>query len=375
MNNEIQQKIVPDPSINYISIPDTYNLFNRLKCLITLTLVLGFSLWSLDTEGQIATPPPGTYPTQTMSLSGIPANLTVKESWRETTSTYYTYPQSFTIADFDALDLTFMTPSLSDDRVIRGSTPSDTLVYIRHVLDPGTQFNAQSLPYQLMVHQNDVVQYYNTSGQSLYSESIAIQEFVPEIDTTRGGPQPEVLTGGRLKYSIAPLEMTVDTQYGNIFVVENDDNGDWVTQRFTQWDTSDTLRSIPVYELQVQKQITPSEKCVFVVREQIVTEYYRANILILLNKPPSNSEQAQIGADLAVFPNPVGKELALNIPITELGQEVQLEIYSMKGERILSHSEPSNGVMRLQLPEMNSGMYIIQVKVGTKIHTTKMIKQ
>lgn len=370
MKNEFHLKNIPGSGISTVR-ERTKSIIQKWRVLFLFTL--SFSFIIAEAEGQIN--PPNHYPTQTMSLTGIPSNLTVKESWREKISTYYTYPESFTFSDFDALDLTFMTPFQSDERVLRGSTPSDTFVYIRHVLNPATQFNAQSLPYQLMVHQNDNVQYFNTSGQSIYSESIELPEFAPNIDTTRGRPQPIVLPDGRLKYIIPPMEIIMNTQSGNIFIVENDDNGEWISQTFTQWDTSDSLRTVPVFELQIDKQLTPSEKCVFIVREQSVSEYYRANILNLLSKPSPNSFQPQIGADLAVFPNPVGKELAINVPITEMGQEVHLEIYSMKGERVLSHSESSYGVMRLQLPEMTSGMYIIHLKVDNKIHTTKMIKQ
>jgi hypothetical protein len=77
-------------------------------------------------------------------------------------------------------------------------------------------------------------------------------------------------------------------------------------------------------------------------------------------------------AQLQLYPNPVQNEFRINTPWT--GEELRVEIYNLLGQKI-AHQSFTSETIQMDASTWSEGVYVVKVKKGKEVFTTKMIKQ
>lgn len=86
----------------------------------------------------------------------------------------------------------------------------------------------------------------------------------------------------------------------------------------------------------------------------------------------SNEDLASNTVDVSVFPNPVDTELNLSIRNTNAQSDIQYVISDIQGKQWM-RGRMSN--QKIAVPSLQSGIYLLQLVVDGKKHTTKFIKR
>jgi hypothetical protein len=77
-------------------------------------------------------------------------------------------------------------------------------------------------------------------------------------------------------------------------------------------------------------------------------------------------------AQLQLYPNPVQNEFKIKTPWT--GEELMVEIYNLVGQKI-AHQSFNSETIQMDTSNWSQGVYVVKVKKGKEVFTTKMIKQ
>ena len=77
-------------------------------------------------------------------------------------------------------------------------------------------------------------------------------------------------------------------------------------------------------------------------------------------------------AQLQLYPNPVQNEFRINTPWS--GEELRVEIYNLLGQKI-AHQSFTSETIQMDASTWSEGVYVVKVKKGKEVFTTKMIKQ
>jgi len=114
--------------------------------------------------------------------------------------------------------------------------------------------------------------------------------------------------------------------------------------------------------------------------ESHLVAYRKGNDTVGVFTPDSiilkaNDLQSEEG-DISIYPNPSTGKFSIHIPVTAGMQETSvLEVYNLLGDKqksVLVHNEPGEVVDISSLP---AGMYIIELKTGTRIYHRTLVKQ
>jgi hypothetical protein len=91
-----------------------------------------------------------------------------------------------------------------------------------------------------------------------------------------------------------------------------------------------------------------------------------------------NEQEVQL--EPVVFPNPFAQNFSLNLNLTQV-EKVAVNLYTLQGTLIEKVFEPSSlmpGTNTLTLSpvsEINTGIYLVQIKIGTQEKWVKMVKE
>ncbi len=342
---------------------------------MTLVIFCGL-LWSAPLAAQLGPPPPHA---ATLLLPGIPSGMTVTHSWREKTQISYVPAEGTDLEDLHTLDLFYMEPKKTDERVLMGGDGSDSTIFICHVLNPSAQFNAQTLAYSHMVSYQDSMRVYAPNDSLMYSRetpvgaapSLAtVASVLQEVLDTLGAHLVE-LPDGRIFIGLDGLELTLDSAGSAWFVRVYGPDSLWLRSEFIQMDPSDSLRIVPVSHLIVTRDTSPMGACIFRVEQRDYAEYYpKSNPLV---RPPQVSAEA-VAHLLEVFPNPAAGRIYVNLPAGLDGKPVHVELYSLDG-RLLLERRTEGGLrgLELELPQQAKGICLVRVRSGSSVWTQKLI--
>jgi hypothetical protein len=94
--------------------------------------------------------------------------------------------------------------------------------------------------------------------------------------------------------------------------------------------------------------------------------------------PPNEVSKCALSSDgfgietFGIYPNPAQDYFKLNLTDTDLSN-TKISIYDLNGKLVLSKMSDSN--QRVDVQQLNSGMYVVLVEFGTKIFTQKLLVQ
>jgi serine protease AprX len=78
---------------------------------------------------------------------------------------------------------------------------------------------------------------------------------------------------------------------------------------------------------------------------------------------------------ISLFPNPAVKELTLSVPPSLVGKSASIRIFLHSGGMILADNKKLESQTTLNINTLNTGLYVIKVKVGKLERALKFIKQ
>lgn len=74
-----------------------------------------------------------------------------------------------------------------------------------------------------------------------------------------------------------------------------------------------------------------------------------------------------------VYPNPVESNLWVELQVNEV--KIEIELYSILGQRVLSKTYINENEFQIDLSKINAGVYFLQVATGHKLKTLKLVKK
>lgn len=317
---------------------------------------------------QIGPPPsPPTIPV----LSGVPNDIDVQYSWRESAGTSYVLPGDISLFDLDPMDIMFMEPYETDDRIILGINSVDSNIFIRQVLYPKKQFNPQTLPYQLMLMYDGTSSYFGMDGSLAFS-----QAYDPEIPLINGTPRgPNLIVGSLHVYMMESYRLEVDTFHKATFETEFNKDSLWTVQKVTLYDPNDSLRGTPVYSLKVSREVAPSGQCIFKVEDVVNSEYYRASQYL---SKPLHQDHAVIAAarELSFLPNPAGNSFTINMPESwKQTDHIEIQVFNLSGVLIHKEQTQYSPMIWQRCSDWTPGIYVVRIESPLGILAGKLIKK
>jgi fibronectin type 3 domain-containing protein len=94
-----------------------------------------------------------------------------------------------------------------------------------------------------------------------------------------------------------------------------------------------------------------------------------------LPKEMITMEMKEASALFTVSPNPATSAFTLEVFDFEAAQTIQVEIYSMMGERVIQTSVIGQKQYKFDVTDWPKGVYIVRVMAGNKMGVEKLIKQ
>jgi hypothetical protein len=85
---------------------------------------------------------------------------------------------------------------------------------------------------------------------------------------------------------------------------------------------------------------------------------------------PANDKQTSF----TIYPNPTTGKFTLELTGIDFSEKVKVEIYGMKGEKVLAKELTGRKTHDFSLSEVPSGLYFVRVFAGEKAETMKLIK-
>jgi hypothetical protein len=86
-----------------------------------------------------------------------------------------------------------------------------------------------------------------------------------------------------------------------------------------------------------------------------------------VNQPPLSVVQNDLKNDVKVIPNPFSKTAQLKLEGLENTENLELEIFSLNGQRIQILNNSQNGQFQLSKGEMSQGIYFFSVRQNGKV--------
>lgn len=304
------------------------------------------------------------------ALSGVPNDIDVHYSWRESAGTSYVLPGDISLFDLDPMDIMFMEPYETDERIFIGANSVDTNIFIRHILNPGRQFSPQTMPYQLLLMYDGTSSYFGLDGSVAFSQ--AYDPEIPEINGTP--PSPDTIIRSLHVYIMQDYQLEVDTLYMATFETEFEDSL-WIVQQVTLYDPADSLRGVPVYSLKVSREVAPSGQCIFKVEDVVNSEYYNSSQYY---SKPLHQDHAVIAAarELSFLPNPAGNSFTINMPESwKQSDHIEIQVFSLSGVLIHQEQTQYSPMIWQSCRDWTPGIYVVRIESPLGILAGKLIKK
>lgn len=77
--------------------------------------------------------------------------------------------------------------------------------------------------------------------------------------------------------------------------------------------------------------------------------------------PATSSRDFLKASEIKVFPNPTTELINIDLSAVELTGEVQLSVFDLSGKMVLSQRKPVNGIIQLNVNQLQAGNYLLQI--------------
>ncbi len=102
------------------------------------------------------------------------------------------------------------------------------------------------------------------------------------------------------------------------------------------------------------------------------TEYFYEMIDIQAQNPTGLAENP-VSKNIKVYPNPA--QLALNIEMSQLPSDAQVEIYNAHNKLVNTFQLSETNLNKIDIQDLSSGLYILVIRSPKLLYTTKFIKE
>jgi hypothetical protein len=309
--------------------------------------------------------------------SHVPHSLgfEIQESYLRSVSVFYTYPSALNLLeDFTALDIDYMQPSKERVRVYNGVDEEGQTAFYNEFVEVKHQGLAQMPPplsikylkgkFTLTSADGTVTEdAHNYQSEEAFEDPIALQNLM--------NIRPQTLKDGRLKYDMDSLVVLIDKTHGSVFMNVLDEEGIWLSQVFIQYDTQDERRSVPLVELAVERDFSPSGNCIFRIQETQYSQYEKGD-RITKRESEEKGISDQVTKELEILPNPATDKFTLLFPDWSENEEYLLEIFSLDGKKMYE-AKLRNPIHMVDSSLWPQGLYAARVLGQNKIRTAKII--
>jgi hypothetical protein len=299
----------------------------------------------------------------------------VQESYLRSISVFYTYPSALDLLeDFTALDIDYMQPSMELVQVYNGTDEEGQNAFYNEFIEIKHQGLAQMPPPKNLKYLKG--KFTLTSSDGITTEDVANYQPEEEFEDPIAlqslmNIRPETMKDGRLKYDMDSLVLLIDETNGSVFMNILDEEGIWLSQVYIQYDTQDERRSVPMVELSVERDFSPSGNCIFRIQETLYSQYERRDQIVKReNRENGISDKAV--KKLEILPNPATDKFTLLLPDWSENEEYLLEIFSLDGKKMYEAKllDPIHMVDSSLWPQ---GLYAARILGQNKIRTAKII--
>ncbi|MBK8503253.1 MAG: SusF/SusE family outer membrane protein [Saprospiraceae bacterium] len=77
--------------------------------------------------------------------------------------------------------------------------------------------------------------------------------------------------------------------------------------------------------------------------------------------PATSSREFLKASDIKLFPNPATEMIHVDLTAIELTGEVQFNVFDLNGKLLLSQRKPANGIVQMNIAQLQSGNYLLQI--------------
>lgn len=257
---------------------------------------------------------------------------------------------------------------------------------------PGTGDPISQVVTSIAVDQTDPSRVLVTLGNYgnevyvMYSDNALDQN---PVFTSRQGNLPQMPVYSSVLEMTTPEMAIIGTEYG-IFTTDD------ITQSSTVWERQDSLMgSVPVFQLKQQTVSKTSDTVTLINGNEVIKIVYpgtnnygviyaatfgrgllRCNVF---KKPVGIDEDVtQVGASykqIDVYPNPVSDNATLEF-VSETSNMANLLIFDLNGRKVKDMSiTVQKGInnISINVSDLKSGSYVIQLVNGSNIHTAKIV--
>jgi hypothetical protein len=314
----------------------------------------------------------------TIRLAGVPSDMEVTRSFRQTTDVYYTMPAGMTIFDYDDVDKVYMEPRSTDERIVIGRNNDNEMILIHEVLDPGTQFKPAVLGFKHVVFSDYFVRYYNESGNILFLDTLTL----PSVEEASADPVEGYhfydLGNGvfEIVSDLGDMHQWVDTVSGIVITKYYDEESDWLASNFEFYAGVGGLKSLPSLEITYALDETIMGELAYRVTVTKNTEIYEDNRIEnrTIDNFSGSTEHFRV-EQLEILPNPATDFISIGFPGLDKPTDVEIKIFAMNGQLMLEETIQADGFHTLVLPAAwPSGMYILNARADHAVWVDKFVK-
>jgi hypothetical protein len=77
--------------------------------------------------------------------------------------------------------------------------------------------------------------------------------------------------------------------------------------------------------------------------------------------PATSAREFLKASDIKLFPNPATEMIHVDLTAVELTGEVQFNIFDLSGKLVMSQRKPANGIVQMNIAQLQSGNYLLQI--------------
>ncbi len=340
---------------------------------VSLVIFCGL-LWSVPLAAQLGGG--GLQAASMLNLTGVPSGAVPLEIYRVEREQQYAIPGEADLTDYTTLDLVYMEPVYSDERYLYAEDGDSNAIMIRQVVDPASQFNAQTLPHSYSVLYRDTSRIYSSIGAVLFTVPMPADILNPPDTSGLAmllSAVPDTLTGGRERVIYGDMEMITDRGEGLIFINVYDGVGQWVSREVMQYDTDTTSGHPTIYRLLMQWEEAPSGACIYRVETERYSEYgiWGTGLRSAAAEPEGRSAAGV----LKLSPNPATDILRVELPELSTGGELQVRIYTLDGAVAQERRQAGGTVWEADISGLAPGVYLVRAEAGGRYWIEKVIRR
>jgi len=316
----------------------------------------------------------------TIRLEGVPADIEVTRSYRQTTNVYYSMPSGKTIFDYDDIDKVYMEPRGTDERIVIGRNAENEMILIYEVMDPETQFKPAVLGHNYVIFSDGFVRFYDENGSIIFIDTTTLQP----IEELEGEPEVEYhfndLGSGVFELSDDFMIQWVDTVSGIIITRYYDEEHEWKASSFEFYSANGVISTFPVLEISYELVTTIMGETAYRVTTTRFTEYFedeRTEGRIENRSNGNNHQKPDLTRieNLDIVPNPAIDFISVGFPGLDKPEDVEIKIFSMNGALLLEQTIVTDGYHTLLLPaEWPAGLYILNARSEHSLWIDKFVK-